>query len=232
MSDATITAVGSAIIAIIGGGATAAWLTGALTIRQKKISRRQKRRARAYVEAIAWIKLAMMDYLDYKASVPGPGPGGTTDRKPATVAANPVATAEKYVSPVTGTKFWFSVPAGEEVGLGSNYFAAVRAQVVTFGSHDMARAFDRWVNAFSEVLQNGGHDSHLKLDPKLESAPEETRTALKAMTCYTAIFPSNDSPLPGTTDPENEHDPGLPDTAPGCLTRAVECCASWELRLG
>jgi hypothetical protein len=221
VSDATISAVVSAIVGIIGGGTAAAWLTGGLTIRQKKIARRQKRRARAYVEAIAWMELLMASYRAHEAGVP------VAPAQP----AGPASTG-KASSPVTGATFPLAVPVDADVGLDSHYFLTLRAQVVTFGTHDMARAFDRWVNAFKEVQANGGNAA-LKLDPQLEKEPKKTREALKKMTCHAAIFPGDQDKIhPGTTNPKRRRDPGRPDTDPGCLTRAVECCASWELRRG
>jgi hypothetical protein len=212
MSNAAITALLTAIGGVIGGGAVGAALTGVFTIWQKKIARRQKRRALAYAEAIAWMRLVMTAYLDHKA------------------AGQPATSTDKLVSPVTGATFPFPVPtANEQIGLGSTYFTALRAQVITFGTHDMARAFDRWVDAFKGV-DNG---NCLRLDSKLDKAPEETRAALAGMTCYDAIFPSAlDQPRPGTTDPQRRWQRDVPDSYPGCLTRAVECCASWELRHG
>jgi hypothetical protein len=100
VSDALLTAIGG----IVGGGAVGAWLTGFLTIQQKKIARRQKRRALAYAEAITWMKLVMTAHLAYLAEADG----------------QPVST-EKFVSPVTNATFPFPVPAaGTEIGLGSN----------------------------------------------------------------------------------------------------------------
>jgi hypothetical protein len=213
VNDALLTAIGG----IIGGGAVGAWLTGFLTIQQKKIARRQKRRALAYAEAITWMKLVMTAYLAHQAEA---------GWKP--------ASTEKFVSPVTSATFPFAVPAADaEIALGSNYFAALRAQVVTFGTHDMARAFDRWVNAYSEVLRDGKDSACLRLDAKHEKASENTRTALAGMTCYNAIFPNpGGDPRPGTTNPVRRWHRDVPDELPGCLTRAVENCASWELRHG
>jgi hypothetical protein len=213
VSDALLTAIGG----IIGGGAVGAWLTGFLTIQQKKIARRQKRRALAYAEALTWMKLVMTAHLAYLADA-----GGL-----------PVST-DKFISPVTNATFPFPVPAaGTEIGLGSNYFAVLRAQVITFGTHDMARAFDRWVNAYSEVLHSGGDSLCLRLDAKHKKASEKTRAALAGMTCFDAIFSDpSDEPRPGTTNPVRRWHRDVPDGVNGCLTRAVENCASWELRHG
>lgn len=213
MSDALLTAIGG----VIGGGAVGAWLTGYLAILQKKIARRQKRRALAYAEAITWMKLVMTAHLAHLAVAGG----------------QPVST-DKFISPVTNATFPFPVPAaGTEIGLGSNYFAVLRAQVVTFGTHDMARAFDRWVHAYCEVLRDGGASVCLRLDAKNKTASGETRAALAGMTCFDAIFPdSRDEPRPGTTNPVRRWHRDVPDGVNGCLTRAVENCASWELRHG
>jgi len=220
MSDVTITALITAIAGVIGGGTVGAGLTGTLAIRQKKMARKHKNRGIAYAEAITWMRLSMTAYRTGQASWPPASP----------TAGGP----GRFVSPLTSAKFPFSVPAADaDIGLGSQYFAVLRAQVITFATHDMARAFDRWVDAFAEVLQHGQECRCLILDDKLDGVSERTRQALAGMTCYDAIFPrAGDPPRPGTTDPVHWRHTDLPDGYPGCLTRAVEYCASWELRKG
>jgi hypothetical protein len=128
MSSSTV-AIVSAIIGLIGGTAVGAWLTGSLTIKQKRISRRQKKRADAYVEALAWIKSMMTSYGlgDAFSSNPGPEAGKSADG-----AVNSVA---ESLSPITGAKFLYAGSPDGDIGPDSKYFATLRSQIITFGSH-------------------------------------------------------------------------------------------------
>jgi hypothetical protein len=227
-----------AVVAILTGGVTASVVTGRYTLKQKQQSRLQKRRAGPYVEAVAWMRLEMARYLAGQERSANQESVDATAEKPINPAAvDPDAESD---SPLTGKKLkraglQSTDLADKNIGLDSNYFATVRAQIITFGSHDMSRAFDRWTDAFRQVTK--GHKDDLFIpDAKINGsspARAEARKELQKLSYYKAIFPADGNPNPGTTDPPVDvRDAGFPDGKPGCLTRAVECCAAWELRTG
>ena len=227
-----------AVVAILGGGLTASVVTGRYTLKQKQQSRLQKRRAGPYVEAVAWMRLEMARYrAGQEPSASQESTGATGEQPVNPTAVDPDAESD---SPVTGKKLekaglQSTEPANKDTGLDSNYFATVRAQIITFGSHDMSRAFDRWTDAFGKVI-SGHKDELFILDAKINessSARKKASRELEKLTYYEAIFPADGDRNPGTTNPPVDvEDAGFPDGKPGCLTRAVECCAAWELRTG
>lgn len=202
MSGSTV-AVISAILGLVGGTAVGAWLTGLLTIRQKQIARRQKRRAAAYAEALAWITSCV---TNHGAAAPAATPTG----------------------PFTNAKFFHAGALGGGTGLDSAYFMTLRAQIMTFGSHDVARAFDRWVYAYRKVQAGEGDATW-----DLPAAADGASSVLAGMKFSDAIFPSAEDPVIGTSNPKRwPPDAGHPEKRGGSLTRAIECCVSYELRLG
>ncbi len=202
MSSSTV-AVVSAILGLVGGTAVGAWLTGLLTIQQKRIARRQKQRAAAYAEALAWITSCVTNHG----------------------AADPAVTP---TGPFTNAKFFHAGAIGGGTGLDSAYFMTLRAQVMTFGSHDVARAFDRWVYAYRKVQARQGDATW-----DLPEGVDRASSVLAGMTFNDAIFPSAKDPVLGTSNPKGFRlDAGHPEKRDGSLTRAVECCISYELRRG
>jgi hypothetical protein len=207
------TIVLSAVVAVLSGTAVAAWLTGWLTIRQKKQKRVQKRRADAYVEMLAWIR--------WGASNISLGRLITDDSGQAPAA---IAATGQDTSAITHEKLPYEPPAEEETGPDSKYHATLRGRIVAFGSHDMTRAFDRWTEAYRMILAGNGN-----LPCHVDPEGSEAYKRVIGLTYKEAIVPDNK--LPGTANPQHR-DPGFPDGRPGCLTRAIEVCASRELRKG
>jgi hypothetical protein len=207
------TIVLSAVVAVLSGTAVAAWLTGWLTIRQKKQKRVQKRRADAYVEMLAWVR--------WGASNISLGKLITDDGGQAPAASG--ATGQD-TSTITHEKLPYEPPAEEDTGPDSKYHATLRGRIVAFGSHDMTRAFDRWTEAYRMILAGKGN-LPCHVDPEGSKAYK----CVIGLTYKEAIVPDNK--LPGTANPQHR-DPGFPDGRPGCLTRAIEVCASRELRKG
>lgn len=225
------TIVLSAIVAVLSGTAVAAWLTGWLTIRQKKQKRVQKRRADAYVETLAWIRWGASNISLGKIPAGNPGAAvGQADNATSGSSARsgnpaPAATgAGQDTSTITHEKLPYAPPAEEDAGPDSKYHATLRGRIVAFGSHDMTRAFDRWTEAYRMILAGKG-DLRCHVDPENSEAYKR----VISLTYKEAIVPDNK--WPGTSNPQHR-DPGFPDGRPGCLTRAIEVCASHELRKG
>lgn len=101
----------------------------------------------------------------------------------------------------------------KEAEIGSDYFVTLRARIVAFGSHDMARAFGKWADAYGEFLT-----------AKQSDARESARRQIVSPTDYVQNGPAFWL--------RQKFDPSRTDGKPGCLTRAVEYCASRELRKG
>jgi hypothetical protein len=104
-----------------------------------------------------------------------------------------------------------------ETDPGSPFFVALRARLVAFGSHDMTRAFDDWVVAYRQL--SGSDENLRKLKP----------------TKYRRLFGEHPLRFMAARPIESWkrlRDPGRPDEEDGCLTRAIERCASAELRKG
>jgi hypothetical protein len=222
------TIVLSAIVAVLSGTAVAAWLT----IRQKKQKRVQKRRADAYVEMLAWIRWGASNISLGK--VPAGNPGAAVRQCDAAVsettanngdpAPAAIGAAGQDTSTITREKLPYAPPAEEDTGPDSKYHATLRGRIVAFGSHDMTRAFDRWTEAYRMILAGKG-SLPCHVDPEGSEAYER----VIGLTYKKAIVPDNKRP--GTSNPQHR-DPGFPDGRPGCLTRAIEVCASRELRKG
>jgi hypothetical protein len=219
MSSST-TLILSAILGVLGGTSVAAWLTGWLTIRQKRLKRVQKRRADAYVETLVWIRWGMT-LISTGKEIPDTVAvkSGSTDIAVAGSAEEPASPGSKADSPYT------VATTPENAGPNSEYHAALRARIVAFGSHDMCRAFDRWSEAYRMVAAKRGDDAC-----HVDSPDSDAHAVLKRLTYKEAIV--TDRVTPGTTKPSRRFDRGFPDGKDGCLTRAIECCASWELRKG
>jgi hypothetical protein len=198
-------------IAAVAGAALGTALSGYFTIRQKARSRVQKRRAEVYVDMLAWTGARLPELA----------------RKAETLTGIPARDARAGIPPPAGvisvpsSKTTFPDPAAGDLDLaktapGSAFFAALRARVVTFASHDMTRAFDRWTAQYKNVSE--------------DLNARDTRNAL-----HNLVIPAAE---PGTASQARrftlsfQRDPGRPDDTPGNMTRAIERCASAELRKG
>jgi hypothetical protein len=215
--SSTASVVLSAFLGLLGGTAGGAVLTGWFSIRQQQLRRVQKRRADTYMEMLAWVRWRTT-MLAPPPATSGPPAAGVDD--PGTELGG---STTKPQDPSTKGAFAYTDATNSDgTGPDSRYFVTLRAHIIAFGSHDMARAFDRWTEAYRMVL--GGHgDDGCSLDPKVKKV-------LRKLKYMTAIFPDNTRP--GTGNPSRRGDRGFPDGDPGCLTRALECCASHELRRG
>jgi hypothetical protein len=131
---------------------------------------------------------------------------------------------------------------GETDPPGTQYFVTLRARIVAFGSHDMARVFDKWTAVYLKVL-NG--EANRKWCNDISYA-----AAINAA----AILPApTDAPETHRRESRREFrelnklkglqrrlpiwvvkrlDPGMVEAEPGGLTKAIERCASKELRKG
>jgi hypothetical protein len=204
--SSTTTLILSLLGGLLGGTAAGAGLTGWLAIRQQRRKRVQKRRAEVYVEMLAWIRWATTP------------PRLTADHAHSTNAGDP---------DVTKTAFPYAEAMNaENFGPDSKYHVTLRARLVAYGSHDVTRAFDRWTEAYRMVLAGRGNDL-CQVDPN----NSKVGRLLEHTTNRSAIVP--DPQKPGTTNPHDRRHPDLPNSGgEGCLTRALERCASYELRKG
>jgi hypothetical protein len=96
-----------AILGLVGGTAVGAWLTGLLTIRQKQIARRQKRREAAYAEALTWITSIS---TSHGANVGAATPAG----------------------PSANAKFFHPEALGSGTVLDSEHFMTLRSQIMAW----------------------------------------------------------------------------------------------------
>lgn len=202
-------------IGVLGGAAVGAFLTGLVSIHLQQKALVQSRRAEVYVDALSWIG----------ARVPQLAKQAKQEAPPA-----PLPAAREVVIPQG--KITFPDPESTNLDLAATnpetrFYVALRARIVTFGSHDMARAFDRWVTAYLTA----------------------TNTTKSCPGCICSLV--GDTTVKGPTAKEHNHevpkdswfrtawhwicrrrDPGIPKNVQGGLTSAVERCASSELRKG
>jgi len=142
-----------------------------------------------------------------------------------------------------------SLQVKEDTDPETEYFFSLRARVAVFASHDMARAFDNWVDSYRVVLSHAGPTA----DPVADPAADSLRVALEALIYERAAPQKLTDLIPGRagffnrigvffkrlriavpfwfkTKIRRQRD--VSDGRPGCLTRVVEFCASEELRKG
>src|SRR5580700_7004189 len=139
----------STIVGLVGGGTVGAVVTGWFTNQAKAKKRVQRRREMVYVDMLAWVhtRIPMVQAAianpPESGGTPGPSASsGTPDRK--STFPDP-AVLDPHV----------------KTDPGQPYFDSLRARVVAFGSHDMARAFDNWTRFYRQILD----------DPKKAKAP-------------------------------------------------------------
>ena len=209
MSDASSIVIPA--VAAVAGAALGAALSGYLSIRLKARKRVQKRRAEVYVDMLAWVGARMPELARIGETALG------MTAQDAGAKHSPRAGVIK----APDSKVTFPDPGAGGLDLaktdpGSAFFAALRARIVTFASHDMTRAFDRWTASYQRATRGLEATERLGALRDLVVPAIGPEAAGKAAR-FTLRF---------------RRDPGVPDDAPGNLTRAVERCASAELRKG
>lgn len=212
----------------------------------------QERRAEVYVDVLAWIWTRMPALqrqlragtrgLDVENRWPADEPDFPATKKKITFPTPEVTLSRQDTDPETP------------------FFVTLRSRVAAFASHDMARAFDRWVAAYGLTLKatNENCQGHLRRPPGV--CPDDCpRCALVALVTdnvsgtrrptirkWMTGRPKSTKAGESSANEINadlyrhsitlwvilgrEHD-NL-DGEPGCLTKAVATCASEELRRG
>jgi hypothetical protein len=227
--------LGSALLAFAGGTAVGAGVTGWFTVQVKRTRRVQKRRAKVYIDMLAWIN-ARMPMLRAKA-----------EQEP--VPAHEASSADlkgTYPDPEASGSPETTDPPDKP------YFRTLRARVVAFGSHDTARAFDSWTEAYLKVLNGEENEPWCETIGK---AGVEEVSYLQAIVVPPSPVPPFHAKEPEISRWEKHRvfkrdfkrlngmgwlpiwvamriDPGLPKPEPGGLTMAIERCVSNELRKG
>jgi hypothetical protein len=217
-----VNGISSAVLGLLGGAAFGALLTGYFTIRQKAVARVQKRRVAVYIDMLAWIGTRLPEHVPYSKAI-------DTDKN--VTVPDPAATD----------------PDTKQTDPDTRFFVTLRARVAAFGSHDMARAFDRWTAAYRMVVQdpepgctNHSDQGEPKFHNQIRSKPDCKRSAQRALWSVPthAVIPWRRRALKMLA-PERigfvlcrKIDSGHPDRDQGCLTKAIEFCASKELRKG
>jgi hypothetical protein len=250
--------IGSAVVGLVGGASFGAVVSGWLAIRLKQAKRTQRRRAQVYVDVLAWIGARTQRWTDPHAA---PLPKAPESRK-----TDPHEAASNATT--------------DDTDPGSPFFVALRARLVAFGSHDMTRAFDHWVDAYrcldddqrnltgsealtpvdprTALLVAGGVDLRPLLAARAGQADETPVGAVIGVRKHAQIAWLDEAgirtlgdvgTLSASTVPRRRsfivrvvahpvesgrswRDPGRSDGGRGCLTRAIEQCASKELRKG
>jgi type II secretory pathway pseudopilin PulG len=244
------------LIGVVAGGA----LTGWFGIRVKKRQRVQQRRAEVYVDMLTWIGTRMPKPWQVRLEA------ATSSAKETKSAPDQGAMRGRSHSPDIAVNFPDTKPRttfpdpeavdanNDKTGLCTPFFVTLRARVAAFGSHDMARAFDRWAEAYRIVLAGSGtkcpnHPTPDFDDPKLHyrkyQKPDCKNSAQQRLNPISVEKPDrswHQTLVYWRTDIRFWHrlcfllkhrvDSSLPDGKPGCLTDAIEQCASKELRKG
>jgi len=228
MSNATSIAVPA--IAAVAGVALGAALSGYFTIRLKAQERVQERRAEVYVDMLAWIgarmpRLALMQELLNRGATSGDS--RSKDSAPDIEITFPDS---KSTFPDVAAVD----PHTHNTDPGSPFFMTLRARVVAFASHDMARAFDHWTEAYRETLSDSNCiESKAALSdlvlPSTYGRNSREVSGMKHSEIERLAWARKISPVSWI---KRRIDPGVPDDNPGTLTRAIENCASSELRKG
>jgi len=123
----------SLLTAFFSGAVVAAIVTGAFTVFVKKQKRVQERRAEVYVDVLGWTGTRVQQLARQSTS----------------------QDESKQLSAILSNdkKITFPDPKAVDPDIqntnpGTLYFTTLRARVVAFGTHDMARAFDRWTHVY------------------------------------------------------------------------------------
>jgi hypothetical protein len=119
---------------------------------------------------------------------------------------------------------------------GTEYFISLQARVAVFASHDMARAFDKWVDAYRIVRTEGPEEPraaalsglvhHGSAGRKLKDLPSRDHRDRVRLIKRVSVRVS------GWVRTKALRQRDFSDGLSGCLTRVVEFCASEELRKG
>lgn len=125
--------VASLLGAFFTGAVVAAVVTGAFTVFVKKQKRVQERRAEVYVDILGWTGTRVQKLARQSTSL-------DTSKQPSAILSN-------------DKKITFPDPKAVDPDIqntnpGTLFFTTLRARVVAFGTHDMARAFDRWTHVY------------------------------------------------------------------------------------
>jgi hypothetical protein len=243
-----LTSVIFAAIGVVIGAALTGWF-GITQTRQKRV---QERRAEVYVDVLAWI-WTRMPALQGQLLARSPGPDAE-NRWPASTPDFPT-TKVKTTLPMPE-----AILSAQKTDPETPFFVALRSRVAVFASHDMARAFDRWVAAYKLILKAADENcqDHSRKAP--EVCPDDcVRCAMLAL--VTESVSGAPRPIrrklitPRARSTKTAEDAankintdlykhsirlwGIPgrqednlDGQPGCLTKAVAACASEELRRG
>ena len=266
----TASVIISTVVGLLGGATVGAVVTGLLGIKAKAKKRVQKRRELVYVDMLAWVytRILMVRDKANEAATPSNGklanlpPSATPAASPsATPAASPSVTPAPSPSATPARKSTFpdsmALDPHKDTDPGKPYFDTLHARVRAFGSHDMARAFDRWTKFYKDILDDPSSAKEFWFNSKITN---------NKITYADAIIPPDppshekdlsDEPL--ATPPHafarftrwltgrrqakrdfkalngrsrRRWDAGLPDPVKGGLTMAIERCASKELRKG
>jgi hypothetical protein len=232
--------------------ALGAALTGLFGITQTRQKRVQERRAEVYVDVLAWIWIRM-PALQVKLHAGTHRPNGVD--WPTSLSGFPVTTKK------------ITLPSPEALSVQNTdpetpFFVALRSRVAVFASHDMARAFDRWVAAYKIALKvdnvDGGGATHSGKSEEI--CPDDcVRCAVLALATDEVAGTSPPTlwgwitGRVGSAEKRKSSDSGIKtdayklritpwvvvgrerdtlDGTLGCLTKAVAACASAELRKG
>ena len=267
MSNISLVVTG---LSAIVGGTLGAGLTGYFGIRVKRQKRRQTRRAEVYVDILAWIGTRMLklaqdldpvqpDNTDNGDRADAQQSGEISDSGAGAMQVSADTRARTTLE--TKARTTFPDPAAmlnaEDTDPGSQFFVALRARVSVFGSHDMARAFDNWTDAYRLTLpsavpaydhyQNLGgapsHPGHCRYCALLALVTEGStgteigifrwlrHKELRVMPPDKRIPADKYRKQTGIWNMLFKESDAI-DGMPGCLTRAVVACASEELRKG
>jgi hypothetical protein len=141
--------VASILGAFSTGAVGAAVVTGAFTVFVKKQKRVQERRAEVYVDILGWTGTRVQKLARQLTSL-------DTGKQRSAILSN-------------DKKITFPDPEAVDPNIqntnpGTLFFTTLRARVVAFGTHDMARAFDRWAHVYEMTL--------FDLGPECSNHPE------------------------------------------------------------
>jgi hypothetical protein len=232
--SSTATAISAAVLGLLGGTAVGAAVSGWLGMRAKARSRVQKRREKLYADLLTWIG-ARLPHLEFQLQ-PNTGDAGTTVPDPAAIL--------RIENTDPDTKF----------------FIALRARVTVFASHDMARAFDNWTEAYRVTLKDPGQRgaAHKGATPGGKECQRDACQRCSLLALATRESTGHQATMREKWRKWAKREPITPleaiqsaqyrktisirskllrqrdriDGERGCLTRAVALCASAELRRG
>jgi hypothetical protein len=243
-----LTSVIFAAIGVVVGAVLTGWF-GITQTRQKRV---QERRAEVYVDVLAWI-WTRMPVLQGRLLARAPEPVAENSW-PASGPDFP-ATKKRTTLPTPE-----AILSTENTDPKTPFFVTLRSRVAVFASHDMARAFDRWVAAYKLTLKGTDEScrDHSRKAPEIcpddcvrcallalvtEGVSGTPRPIMRKWTTSRArpTETTKDSVYKINTDLYRQsitlwailgRQQDLLDGQPGCLTKAVAGCASEELRRG